>query len=508
MDQGRAARAAHRCRDTVKEVAMEGLRVIVNCIVVGASALIPAQFNHISYFGNNNLGGGMPVATLVHGGPAPTDISSAFMPDTQSPSAVMPTTQMESARATPAWRWQSTIEPDANNFQWKFGAAVSIHERSIAIGPARDWDLCVDQTGVRTYTLAGQHWLCDGAISHPSGDVHAQFGVCVALKNKMLLIGSPRDSDGAFETGAAFLYIRVGQRWDLQATLKRSVCNAADQFGAAIACDENTLVIGAPKADEGVIDSGAVEVFERDQNGWRNVATLVSNPPRAGALFGLSVALDSGRIIVGAPGDKSDGNFSGRAFIYTRGATGWVLDAELSCPSGTRGWFGSAVAGDQSRVLIGAPRLVRPNQTDLDARGMAFEYRRSSDGWHVAATIMPANAREADSFGCSLALHQHHAVFGASIDSLAGRMSGAAFAGVRNSLNQWSVERLVAPDAAPEQLAGHVVGIFGSRIIVGRMGNPEEDPALGAVSVFVIAPPRIAHEDGRDTSSTRVLVKP
>ena len=103
---------------------MEGFRVIVNCIVVGASALIPAQFNHISYFGNNNLGGGIPMATLVHGGPAPTDISSAFMPDTQSPSAVMPTTRMESARATPAWRWQSTIEPDANNFQWKFGAAV------------------------------------------------------------------------------------------------------------------------------------------------------------------------------------------------------------------------------------------------------------------------------------------------------------------------------------------------------------------------------------------------
>lgn len=163
---------------------MDGLRIIGNCIVVGASALIPAHFNHISELGNNNLGGGMSVATLVHGGPAPTDISSAFMPGTRLPSAAMPTTQMESARATPAWRWKYTIEPDANNFDWKFGAAVSIYERSIAIGPARDWDLCVDQTGVRTYTLAGQQWLCDGAISHPSGDVHAQFGACVALKIK------------------------------------------------------------------------------------------------------------------------------------------------------------------------------------------------------------------------------------------------------------------------------------------------------------------------------------
>ena len=487
---------------------MEGLRIIVKCIVVGASALIPAHFNHISELGNNNLGGGMPVATLVHGGLAPTDISSAFMQHSDAPQSVKPVTIMTTSNAPTAWRWQSTIEPNANNFDWKFGAAVSIYERTIAIGPARDWDLGIDQTGVHIYTLAGQHWRCDCTISHPSGDSHAQFGACVALKNKLLLIGSPRDNEGAFETGAAFVYKKVGERWDHEATLKRSVSNAADQFGAAIACDEHTLVIGAPKADEGVIDSGAVEVFERDQVGWRNVATLTSNPPRAGALFGLSVAVDSGRIIVGAPGDKSDGNFSGRAFIFTRGATGWALQAELSCPSGTRGWFGSAVAGDQSRVLIGAPRLVRPNQTDLNPRGMVFEYRRANGCWDVAATIMPANALEADSFGCSIALHKDHAVFGASIDSLAGRLAGAAFAGARNSLGVWALERLVAPDAAPGQLAGQMVGIFGPRIVVGRMGNPEEDPAPGAVSIFVIAPPRIAQEDGSGTSSTRMFMDP
>ena len=76
------------------------------------------------------------------------------------------------------------------------------------------------------------------------------------------------------------------------------------------------------------------------------------------------------------------------------------------------------------------------------------------------------------------------------------------------TLPMLGLARLVAPDAAPGQLAGQMVGIFGPRIVVGRMGNPEEDPAPGAVSIFVIAPPRIAQEDGSDTSSTRMFVDP
>ncbi len=100
------------------------------------------------------------MATLVHGGLAPTDISSAFMQHSDAPQSVKPVTIMTTSNAPTAWRWQSTIEPNANNFDWKFGAAVSIYERTIAIGPARDWDLGIDQTGVHIYTLAGQHWRC------------------------------------------------------------------------------------------------------------------------------------------------------------------------------------------------------------------------------------------------------------------------------------------------------------------------------------------------------------
>ena len=493
---------------------MDGFRVFMNCICMCIFAAGPMRLGDFALLGNNsgihnsinnNLGGGVPVETLVHGDPAPAAIASA--PDTPTASEhVQPARDNAIACAatnavgSSLWRWQSTIAPNANNDNWKFGAAVSIHDRVIAIGPARDWDIGVDQGGVQLYVRAGPLWLQSAALSHPRGNIHAQFGAAVCLQHRMLLVGAPRDNEDESERGAAFLYEQVDDQWQLNATLSRVSNNDADQFGAALACDENTLVIGAPKADQGAQDSGAVEVYERDAHGWRNVATLVSNPPKAGALFGLSVAIDAGKIIVGAPGDRTDGNFSGRAFIFSRNASGWTLDTTLSCPVGGRGWFGNAVAVNQGRVLVGAPRLTRPQQTDFDARGAAFEFEHADNGWRCVSTIMPANTLQGDSFGCSLALQKQRAVFGASSDSLAGRLAGAAFAGTRLTSGAWNVERLAAPDCAEQQLAGHAVAIFGSSIVVGRLGNPEEDPAPGAVSIFALMPMQIAQQEVLTTS--------
>ncbi|MEI6273620.1 MAG: hypothetical protein WCQ03_09130 [Phycisphaerae bacterium] len=155
---------------------------------------------------------------------------------------------------------------------------------------------------------------------------------------------------------------------------------------------------------------------------------------------------------------------------------------------------------NQGRVLIGAPRLTRPQQTDFDARGAAFEFELADNGWRCVSTIMPANTLQGDSFGCSLALQKQRAVFGASSDSLAGRLAGAAFAGTRLTSGAWNVERLRAPDNGEQQLAGHVVAIFESSIVVGRLGNPEEDPAPGAFCIYTCTPMRVAQQEVRTTS--------
>ena len=242
---------------------MDGFRVFMNCVCMCIFAAGPMRIGDFALLGNQNMGGGVPVATLVHGDPAPAVIASAyrstvdFLPlDIVHSNAPCPNTvdgeissSTTSAMVKPAaslstsWRWQATLAPDATRDDWKFGAAVSIYERTIAVGPARDWDIGVDQGGVQLYTCIGEKWMESAGFLHPTGDTHAHFGACVALRNHMLLVGAPRDSAMAFESGAAFLYEQVDDQWQLNATRVRSTANDADQFGAAVACDENTLVI-------------------------------------------------------------------------------------------------------------------------------------------------------------------------------------------------------------------------------------------------------------------------
>ena len=87
---------------------------------------------------------------------------------------------------------------------------------------------------------------------------------------------------------------------------------ANDEFGASVAIDGDTAVVGAPRgdtkdADGNVItaDAGVVYVFVRDGQGvWRRAGTLTASDGATDDEFGISVAVDGDTIVVGAPGDE------------------------------------------------------------------------------------------------------------------------------------------------------------------------------------------------------------
>ncbi|HKU14030.1 MAG TPA: FG-GAP repeat protein, partial [Steroidobacteraceae bacterium] len=104
-----------------------------------------------------------------------------------------------------------------------------------------------------------------------------------------------------------------------------------DNFGRSLSMTDTTLVIGSPvdhqRASHFNIPTydgtGAAYVFKRNSRGnWAQTQKLVPVEPAAG--FGLSVAIDQGMIVVGAPGDDletefdtSDGHWAGGgAYVY------------------------------------------------------------------------------------------------------------------------------------------------------------------------------------------------
>jgi len=130
-----------------------------------------------------------------------------------------------------------------------------------------------------------------------------------------------------------------------------------DQFGTAVALNNGVAVIGAPLADVWAEDSGAAYVYTRVGSDWIEEAKLIAPDGVLGDRFGTAVAIDGDLVVVGAEyegvgGTKSD---RGAAYVYRREGMDWVFKAKLTGTDGT--WhprFGSAVAVNGDSVLVGA----------------------------------------------------------------------------------------------------------------------------------------------------------
>jgi hypothetical protein len=389
------------------------------------------------------------------------------------------------AMTSPVWRQHFSIRPPGGA-AWTLGSAIAMHRGVLAAGPARDWDLGRDLGPVQLFLRDGPVWREAAQISHPSGDTQSNFGGALAIRGDTLVVGAPCDGARGFQAGCAFVYQRRGTRWLLQGSLHRSRPMAGDLHGSAVAIDDRTLVIGVPKADEGALDTGAIEVFELRDDAWTHAATLTAPTPQVGSFFGLSVAIDGNTIFVGAPGEDTDGPIAGRVHIFKRSGRTWSWDGSVGCPSGSRGWFGASVAAAEGLAVVGAPRAARPgSEPEARTRGAAWTLQKRSGRWSCHACLIPDRPEEGDSIGCSAATDGRTVLLGATADGLRGDMTGTAFAFTKTSAPAtWRVQRLDPENGGIAALVGHGVAVDGSWIAVGRLGDPEADPAPGEVTIF------------------------
>ena len=130
--------------------------------------------------------------------------------------------------------------------------------------------------------------------------------------------------------GAVYVFRRSGTSWAQEAYVKASNTVTFGQFGASVALQDNTLVVGAPgeaggssglngdQADQSRPLSGAAYVFERNGNAWSQVSYVKTPTSEFGAGFGASVALKGKTLALGAPGQPQFGapGYAGKVYVY------------------------------------------------------------------------------------------------------------------------------------------------------------------------------------------------
>ncbi len=255
----------------------------------------------------------------------------------------------------------------------RFGYSVAVDGDTIVVGARQDDDNGSGSGSAYVFTKSGGVWGKDpgsgtdrvetAKLAASDAAEFDYFGHSVAVDGdtNTIVVGARGTT---IKNGAAYVFSKPPNGpWvstDTAAKLTASDGAAGDQFGAAVAVYEDTVVVGAPRRDHA---KGSAYVFTKPGTGWADTNTaakLTASDGAAGNEFGHSVAVDGDTIVVGAYQDDGNGLQSGSAYVFSKPASGgWATATETAKLTASDGAandeFGFSVAVDSESVMVGAP---------------------------------------------------------------------------------------------------------------------------------------------------------
>ena len=300
----------------------------------------------------------------------------------------------------------------------------------------------------------------------------SEAGTAVAVDGDLLAVGAPwDDAAGKSDIGQVHLYDRSDG--SLLRTVQSRFPSSGGRFGHSIDLSTDLLAVATPFADTGAIDAGMVELFDAADGAPR---LAIANPtPAPLDYFGHAIAIDGGRIVVGAYLDDTFGLDAGAAYVFDT-TTGDLIHTLSSPQAASADYFGFSVAISGHTIVVGARRA------DVTAVDEGAAYLFDADSGAFLRQIANPSPENFDGFGRSAAISEEFVIVGADGDNTGAPGSGAAYVFAVSSGEL--VHTLLNPTPAFVEFFGRSVDISGDRIIVGSTRANEGAPDTGAAYAF------------------------
>jgi hypothetical protein len=332
------------------------------------------------------------------------------------------------------------FKPGGSVRTWRFGVLGLL----AVLAPELD---LLEAQGIPVY---GQR----GFLKPSSSEINDFGGWSVAMDGNTAVVGAVGEDgvgNSVSAAGAAYVYVRSGYRWILQATLRAAQPDEEDHFGYSVAIHGSTIIVGVPyedsasrsingdEADNLAENAGAAYVFVRNGSQWTRQAYLKASNADPGDQFGKSVAIHGNRVLVGAwledgngPASNddpanNDAEDSGAVYSFFRNGTTWEQsDYVKASNTGAGDGFGGSVAFGQEgeRFVAGAP-FEDSNADGIDGdgtdngaieAGAAYVFGSlsfASPQWVPHVYLKASNSNSGDLFGASVAMGFSTIVIGA-----------------------------------------------------------------------------------------------
>lgn len=375
-----------------------------------------------------------------------------------------------------------------------FGYAASVSGDTAIIGAFADNTNGPSSGAAYVFVRSEDVWVQQAKLLAPDGANSDNFGVAVSISGDSAIVGAYRDDDNGDMSGSAYVFVRSGGVWSLQAKLVASDGLARDVFGYSVSLNSDIALIGAPGGDANEPDSGAAYVFTRSSGIWTQQAKVFQLDGATGDGFGGSVSISMNTAVIGSRWDDDNGDASGSAYVFTLSEGLWSQQAKLIPTDGVEGAeFGNPVSLDGDTAVIGASY----DDDNGGWSGSAYVYARNGESWALQAKLLPDDGRGGDRFGRSVSVRGDIAVIGSPwSDHLANR-SGSAYLFTRNNDSEWiQGPTLLAGDGMGADRFGSAVAFGGSVgdefVVVGASGSNDHS----AYSFYISSPPCMADLNG------------
>lgn len=378
-------------------------------------------------------------------------------------------------REAGGWLQQAYLKASNTEGSDHFGSSIALSGDTLVVGAVAEDSISTGVNGgqadnsasgsgaVYVFTRVNGAWAQQTYLKASNTEADDAFGWGVAISEDTIAVGAVYEDSAAvgvngneadntaIDSGAVYVFARVGGVWSQQAYLKASNANTGGRFGYAVAMSGDTLVVGAQgessaaagvngnQSDSSAPNSGAVYVFTRNSGIWSQQAYLKASNADAGDAFGGALGISGDTLVVGAVAEASsaDGvnsnqadntaHNSGAAYVFTRVGNTWAQQAYLKASNSSGAdVFGSSVAIDGNWLAVGAlgEASITPgingNQFDDTAVyiGAVYTFTRTGVAWSQQAYVK-ASDTGIDMFGSSLSLSGNTLVVGAPLEASA-----------------------------------------------------------------------------------------
>jgi hypothetical protein len=358
-----------------------------------------------------------------------------------------------------------------------FGKSVAVDGTRLVVGAPMADAAGLQSGAAYLFTRVGLDWNEQRLVGSDTAP-HDAFGASVDVDGDTLVVGA---TDSLGYSGSAYVFVGGGGApWAQQQKLTASVPQPNEIFGASVALDGDTLVVGSPFDGDFGARSGSATVFVRAAGQWSEQAKLQGIQPTANAWAGYALAIDGDTILVGSPTGSSAVTAS--VDVYVRNGTTWVGQTHLISPSTGLTLFGNAVAVDGDTALVSEPAAN-------GFSGRVHAFLRTGSSWALQQVLVPAGVASGDWFGeFAIGLAGDEAAISSPFSDAAGTNSGATHHFVRNGTTWSEVATLRGSQTTADDQAG-ATAFDGTTIVVGAAGAGHSGAFdAGEVYAFAVTP--------------------